>query len=69
VRKRWDAYRKAYEFMLAQTGTKHAPWTIVPANSKTHRNVMIGTVVRDALAALKLRYPPAKEGIAGTRVR
>ena len=55
--------------MLARTGTKHAPWTIVPANSKTHRNVMIGTVVRDALAALKLRYPPAKEGIAGTRVR
>jgi len=55
VRKRWDAYRAAYEFMLARTGTQHAPWTIVPANSKTHRNVMIGTVVRDALAALKLR--------------
>jgi PPK2 family polyphosphate:nucleotide phosphotransferase len=69
VRKRWDAYWKAYEFTLGQTGTDYAPWTIVPANSKTHRNVMIGTVVRDAMAALKLRYPPPKEGIAGTRVR
>ena len=68
VRKRWDAYRKAYEFMLAHTGSDFAPWTIVPANSKTHRNVMIGTMVRDALAALKLRYPPAKPGIAGTKV-
>lgn len=68
VRKRWDSYRKAYEFVLRETGAEFAPWTIVPANSKTHRNVMIGTVVRDALAALKLRYPPAKEGIAGTRV-
>jgi PPK2 family polyphosphate:nucleotide phosphotransferase len=68
VRKRWDAYRKAYEFTLAHTATDYAPWTIVPANSKTHRNVMIGTVVRDALAALKLRYPPAKEGMAGVRV-
>jgi polyphosphate kinase 2 (PPK2 family) len=69
VRRRWDAYQKAYEFTLAQTGTAYAPWTIVPANSKTHRNLMVATVVRDAMAALKLRYPPPKEGIAGTRVR
>jgi len=68
VRKRWDAYRKAYEFVLRETGAEYAPWTIVPANSKAHRNVMIGTVVRDALAGLKLRYPPAKAGIAGTQV-
>jgi PPK2 family polyphosphate:nucleotide phosphotransferase len=69
VRKRWDAYQAAYGFALAQTGTEYAPWTIVPANSKTHRNLMIATVVRDAMAALKLRYPPAGKGIAGIRVR
>ncbi|MDB5861069.1 MAG: phosphate--nucleotide phosphotransferase [Ramlibacter sp.] len=69
VRQRWSAYQKAYEFALAQTGTDYAPWTIVPANSKTHRNIMIGTMVRDALSALKLRYPPPKEGIAGIRVK
>ena len=68
VRKLWDAYQKAYAFALARTGTGQAPWTIVPADSKTHRNLMIATVVRDAMAALQLRYPPAKPGIAGTRV-
>ncbi|MCG2595314.1 polyphosphate--nucleotide phosphotransferase [Ramlibacter sp. XY19] len=68
VRSRWTAYRKAYEFVLSHTGAAWAPWTVVPANSKTHRNVMIGTVVRDALASLKLRYPAAREGVAGTRV-
>ena len=69
VRKLWDAYQAAYELMLAQTSTPYAPWTIVPADSKTHRNVMIATLVRDALAGLDLRYPPAKEGVAGQRVR
>ena len=68
VRRNWDAYRAAYELMLAQTGTPHAPWTIVPADSKTHRNLMVATLVRDALAGLGLRYPPAREGIAGVQV-
>ena len=68
VRRRWDAYQKAYGFMLAQTGTPYAPWTIVPADSKTHRNLMVATLVRDALAALDLGYPPAKKGVAGERV-
>ena len=69
VRKRWDAYQDAYAFMLGHTGTPHAPWTIVPADSKSHRNLMIATVVRDTLAGMGLRYPPAKEGVAGVRVR
>ena len=69
VRKKWDAYQAAYELVVANTGTPHAPWTIVPADSKTHRNLMIGTVVRDTLAGLKLRYPPPGQGIAGVRVR
>jgi PPK2 family polyphosphate:nucleotide phosphotransferase len=69
VRRKWDAYQAAYELVLANTGTPHAPWTIVPADSKTHRNLMIGTVVRDTLASLKLRYPPAEPGVAGVRVR
>ena len=28
---------------IAATGTPWAPWTIVPADSKTHRNLMIAT--------------------------
>jgi PPK2 family polyphosphate:nucleotide phosphotransferase len=69
VHARWDAYQAAYAFMLGHTATAHAPWTIVPADSKTHRNLMVATLVRDALAALDLRYPPAKEGVAGHRVQ
>jgi len=29
---------------------------------------MIATLVRDALEGMKLRYPPAREGVAGRQV-
>ncbi len=68
VRKQWDAYQKAYERLLGATGTPYAPWIVVPADSKTHRNLMIATVVRDSLKALKLQYPPLDPALANTRV-
>ncbi|MBC7480370.1 MAG: polyphosphate--nucleotide phosphotransferase [Rhizobacter sp.] len=58
VRKQWSAYQQAYSDAVAATGTKWAPWTIVPADSKTHRNLMIANAVKQALLALPLRYPP-----------
>ena len=58
VRKQWDDYQRAYEQFLPATHTAWAPWTIVPANSKTHRNLMIATLLRAILEGLELRYPP-----------
>ena len=68
VRKQWDAYQRAYARAVAATGTAWAPWTVVPADSKTHRNLMIATVVRDTLAGLGLRYPPGDPALASLRV-
>jgi PPK2 family polyphosphate:nucleotide phosphotransferase len=68
VRKQWADYQKAYEALLRATSTEQAPWTIVPANSKTHRNLMIATVVRDTLKKLKLRYPPSDPKLKGLKI-
>ena len=68
VRRKWDAYQAAHELVLGRTATAHAPWTVVPANSKTHRNLMVATIVRDTLASLKLRYPPPAPELAGKRI-
>lgn len=65
TRKQWDAYQGAYEKLLAATHTAWAPWTIVPADSKTHRNLMIASLLRETLAGLKLRYPPPKPELKG----
>lgn len=58
ARKQWDAYQRAYSDAISATGTSWAPWTIVPADSKTHRNLMIAAIVRQRLQALDLRFPP-----------
>jgi PPK2 family polyphosphate:nucleotide phosphotransferase len=68
VRKQWKDYQKAYEALLNATCTSWAPWTVVPANSKTHRNLMIATLVRQALQKLNLRYPPGDPALQGIRV-
>ncbi len=68
VRKQWNEYQKAYDALLRATSTEHAPWTIVPANSKTHRNLMIATIVRDTLTQLKLRYPPSDPRLTGLKI-
>ncbi len=68
VRKQWDDYQAAYEALLNATSTPWAPWTVVPADSKTHRNLMIATVVRDTLKALKLRYPAEDPELTGLRI-
>ncbi len=58
VRKQWALYQRAYQDLLNATSTSWAPWTVVPADSKTHRNLMIATLVRSRLQQLHLRYPP-----------
>ena len=58
ARAQWGGYQRAYERLLAATHTPWAPWTIVPADSKTHRNLMIATLLKAVLERLDLRYPP-----------
>ncbi len=64
VRKQWDAYQQAYAAAISATGTPWAPWTIVPADSKTHRNLMIATVMKQVFQSMKLRYPPDDPALA-----
>ncbi|CAH2782012.1 MAG: UDP-galactose-lipid carrier transferase (EC [uncultured Caballeronia sp.] len=68
ARKLWDDYRLAYEDALGATSTDIAPWYVIPADSKTHRNVMVGELMMRTLQGLKLEYPPAKESLKGIKV-
>jgi PPK2 family polyphosphate:nucleotide phosphotransferase len=68
ARKQWGAYQQAYSAAIAATGTPWAPWTIVPSDSKTHRNLMIATVMKQVLTALKLRYPPGEPALKNIKV-
>ena len=68
ARKQWKPYQQAYENLLNATSTPWAPWTVVPANSKTNRNLIIATLVRERLLQLDLRYPPRNPALKGIKV-
>jgi PPK2 family polyphosphate:nucleotide phosphotransferase len=68
ARKQWGAYQSAYRDALAATSTDYAPWYVIPADSKTHRNVMVAELLLRALQELKLEYPPPKESLKGIKV-
>jgi len=53
----WDDYQKAYEDMIRNTSTEHAPWYVVPADNKWFTRLVISTVIVDTLESLDLSYP------------
>ncbi|HYD60809.1 MAG TPA: PPK2 family polyphosphate kinase [Noviherbaspirillum sp.] len=58
-RKYWDAYRAFYQSVIEKTDTDAAPWYVIPADSKTHRNLAIASIMVETLDEMKLAYPPA----------
>ncbi|KTT15683.1 PPK2 family polyphosphate kinase [Pseudacidovorax intermedius] len=68
VRRKWDAYQLAYERAIRATSTAHAPWTVVPANDKTHRNLMIARLLIKVLRDMKISPAPANPAYAGLKV-
>jgi len=56
-RRFWPAYMKAYEDMIRETATDHAPWYVVPADSKWFTRVVVAAAIIDALASLGLEFP------------
>lgn len=54
----WDDYMQAYESAMQATSTEYAPWYVIPANSKTNRNLLISRLLLETLNALPLAYPP-----------
>jgi PPK2 family polyphosphate:nucleotide phosphotransferase len=56
-RKYWDEYQDAYEVMIRNTATEHAPWYVVPADNKWFSRLVISTVLVDTLESLNLEYP------------
>lgn len=59
-RRHWNAYLRSFDEMLGATDTRHAPWTVVPADHKWYRDYVVAEKVVKALEALDLRYPTRK---------
>jgi len=60
-RERWDDYMKAYQDMIQNTATKHAPWYVIPADHKWFTRLVVAEVISKTLQSLKLSYPQVDE--------
>lgn len=67
-RKSWDAYQDSYVKAINETDADHAPWYVIPSNSKTHRNLAIAGIVLETMESMKLAYPPAHPEYAKLKV-
>ena len=67
-RKLWDDYQRAYEDAISKTSTDFAPWYIVPAEHKWYRDLVVASVLVDALERMDLKYPPPAQDLSGVVV-
>ncbi len=56
-RKFWPQYQDAYNDVLSATSRKHAPWFVIPANTKWQRDLAISEIILETMQQLKLQYP------------
>lgn len=56
-RKLWPDFMDAYQTMVQRTSTDHAPWHIIPSDSRATRNAIISDIVRRKLESLDPQYP------------
>jgi PPK2 family polyphosphate:nucleotide phosphotransferase len=67
-RKYWIDYQLQYAKTIVETDADHAPWYVIPSDSKTHRNLAIASIVLEALEKLKLAYPAGNPEYAKLKV-
>jgi PPK2 family polyphosphate:nucleotide phosphotransferase len=69
VRTKWNDYQDAYDRALRATSTEHAPWYVIPANHKRHRNLVIARLLMKTLREMKLKVPSAEPALKGVIIK
>ena len=56
-RQHWNDYMSAYEDMIQNTSTEHAPWYVVPADHKWFTHLVVASAIISALEEMDLDFP------------
>ena len=67
-RGKWDDYMAAYEDAINETSTEMAPWYVVPADRKWHRNLIVSQILIDTLESLDLSYPSPEHDLSSIEI-
>ncbi len=56
-RKLWGGYMSAFETAIEKCSSTESPWYVVPAENRNFRDVMIASVLKEALTKMNPDYP------------
>ena len=65
VRARFDEYIAAYEDVIEQTSSEHAPWFVVPADRNWVKATAVAELLVDVLERIDPQLPEAEPGLDG----
>lgn len=65
VRARFDDYIAAYEDVITETSTDHAPWYVVPADRNWVKATAVAELLVEALERIDPQLPEPEDGIEG----
>ena len=68
-RARWEEFQLAYQDALERCSTAIAPWHVVPADRKWHRDWAVASLLVETLEAMDPRFPEPKFDVEEMRRR
>jgi PPK2 family polyphosphate:nucleotide phosphotransferase len=66
-REYWGDYVEAFEDVLTQTSTEHAPWFIIPSNHKWFRDLAISQIIVRQMENMGMKFPKPTVNLAEIR--
>ena len=65
----WPDFMEAYRVALARCSTDHAPWYVIPADRKWHRDWLLAQLVAETLREMNPQYPATTFDVAAEKAR
>ena len=65
----WKSYMEAFQIAIERTSASHAPWFVVPANTKWYSRAAVQRIVISELQRIAPEWPAVKFDIAAERER
>ena len=54
----WDDFMEAYQVALTRCSSDYAPWYVIPADRKLHRDWLLAQMVAETLREMAPQFPP-----------
>ena len=65
----WDDFMEAYQVALTRCSTDYAPWYVIPADRKWHRDWLLTQMVAETMREMAPQFPPTAFDVRSEKAR